>query len=106
MNIAVTIGFIFILGMILGFLIFFLRKTLHVEDASRIDPPVENEDEYTSPIPIRESGFYALDRDFFPSGLHIPIQIGHSLVDALSPGAIRCHAMHLGWVQIQASMEI
>ncbi|MEW4288796.1 hypothetical protein [Rossellomorea marisflavi] len=49
MNIAVTIGFIFILGMILGFLIFFLRKTLHAEDASRIDPPVENEDEYTKP---------------------------------------------------------
>ncbi|MDR4938612.1 hypothetical protein RGU11_19710 [Rossellomorea marisflavi] len=49
MNIAVTIGFIFILGMILGFLIFFLRKTLHVEDASRIDPPVENEDDYTKP---------------------------------------------------------
>jgi uncharacterized membrane protein SpoIIM required for sporulation len=39
-----TIGFLAVLGMILGFLIYFLRGTLNPDDAKRIDPIDEDKD--------------------------------------------------------------
>jgi uncharacterized membrane protein SpoIIM required for sporulation len=40
----ITIGFLAVLGMILGFLIYFLKGTLNSDDAKRIDPIDEDND--------------------------------------------------------------